>query len=110
MALDKVSDVFSFILFAALLSTAVSATLGTLGLLAGGEITISHAGTTWLVWWLGDGMGVLVISPFFLIAKPRLTHAFPTSASFTKTLEALTLVISLTLIGQAILGNPEVGR
>ena len=104
VALDKVSDVLLLILLAAIGSTIVGASYGTLGLIAGEEITFADFGLTWLAWWLGDGMGVLVISPV-LLAGFALTRTAPLFFSATKALEALILVVALTVVGQTIFGN-----
>jgi len=106
VALDKVSDVLLLILLAAFGSTIVGATFGTLGLIAGEEITFADFGLTWLAWWLGDGMGVLVISPV-LLAGFAMIRTAPRFFSATKALEALILVVALTVAGQTIFGNPK---
>ena len=106
VALDKVSDVLLLILLAAFGSTIVGASYGTLGLIVGEEITFADFGLTWLAWWLGDGMGVLVISPV-LLAGYAITHTAPLSFSAMKALEALILVVALTVAGHTIFGNPK---
>jgi signal transduction histidine kinase len=64
--LDRAQDVFKFWLFAATLSTLASATVGTLSLCLGGAANWSSYGSLWLTWWLGDGVGALVVAPVFL--------------------------------------------
>jgi len=61
VVLDKVSDVLKLVLIAALGSTIVGASFGTLGLYASGKIPVADFGLTWLTWWLGNGMGVIVV-------------------------------------------------
>lgn len=55
-----------FILVAALGSTMLSATIGALAVTAldPGAASIQ---STWLVWWLGDAMGVLIVAPPLLL-------------------------------------------
>ncbi len=103
--LDKVSDVLKLVLIAALGSTIVGASFGTLGLYAGGMIPVADFGLTWLTWWLGNGMGVIVISPVLLagFSKSWVTLLF----SSKKALEALVLIVALTVVGQTIFGSPE---
>ena len=105
-ALDRVSDVLLLILLAAFGSTIVGATFGTLGLIAGKEIAFADFGSTWLAWWLGDGMGVLVISPVLLTGF-TMTRTVPLFFSTTKALEALILVVTLTVVGQTIFGSSK---
>lgn len=55
-----------FILVAALLSTMASATIGTLVVAASGQAG-SALQSTWLVWWMGDAMGVVIVAPPILL-------------------------------------------
>ncbi len=55
-----------FILVAVLGSTMASATAGTLTVSAIGRLGNSMA-TTWLVWWMGDAMGVMIVAPPILL-------------------------------------------
>lgn len=47
-------------------ATAISATFGTVSMLAGGVVDASDAGTFWRTWWLGDTSGGLVVLPLML--------------------------------------------
>jgi signal transduction histidine kinase len=106
VALDKVSDVFSLVLLAAAVSPIIGASLGTLGLFMGGKIAVADFEQAWLAWWLGDGMGVLVISPVVLIGF-GMTRTIPALISSMKTLEAVVLIVALAAAGQAIFGNSK---
>ena len=106
VAFDKVSDVLMLVLLAAIGSTIVGASFGALGLFVGGEISVADFGLTWLTWWLGDGMGVLVISPV-LLAGFGMARAIPSLFSSNKALEAFLLIIALIVVGQTIFGNPK---
>ena len=106
VVLDKVSDVLKLVLIAALGSTIVGASFGTLGLYAGGKIPVADFGLTWLTWWLGNGMGVIVISPV-LLAGFGMARAIPSLFSSNKALEAFLLIIALIVVGQTIFGNPK---
>lgn len=61
--LDRPADVLS-LLVAALSGTTLSASLGTEMLDASHAIASSAFGSTWLVWWTGDTMGILLFAPF----------------------------------------------
>jgi len=68
---EQTADIVKFIILGALLSTAVSATVGTftLSLSSGGW---NHFVPVWLTWWLGDAMGALLIVPLVLsYSKPQ---------------------------------------
>jgi PAS domain S-box-containing protein len=71
-ALDRVRDIFMLVFFGAVASTAISATNGVTTLWLSGEIEGSHYGSEWLLWWVGDGMGDLIVASliFVLATKP----------------------------------------
>lgn len=69
--LDRLRDVFCLIFFAAILSTAVSASIGTLSLFFSGVVPAHNFGATWRAWWLGDALGDLVVTPMLLVWAGR---------------------------------------
>ena len=66
-ALDRVRDVLALILLAAVASTAVSATNGVTTLWLSGDVEGSDYASNWLLWWIGDGMGALIVAPLLLV-------------------------------------------
>src|SRR4051794_3630735 len=56
--------------------TAVSATIGSLSLLAGGVVTSGALPTVWRTWWLGDASGALVVVPLALAWWKRWAHTW----------------------------------
>lgn len=103
ITLDKTSDVLALGL-AAFVSTLLGSLLGTVGLLIGGDSATVDFTSTWLIWWLGDSIGILVISPFILavFAVNRGTRSLYSPA---KIFETLALIVALALIAQATFGN-----
>ena len=93
--LERLRDVFALIGFAALLSTAVSATIGVTSLCLSQVISWSSFGSAWLVWWMGDTLGDLIVAPLLLTwaAKPRL---YPRAWRID---EAAAFVLVLVIIG-----------
>jgi PAS domain S-box-containing protein len=69
---QRAGDVLKFVVFAAILSTAVSATIGNVCLCLSGSASWSSFGWLWLTWWSGDGVGALVVTPLILswVEKP----------------------------------------
>jgi len=68
---EQTADILKFIILGALLSTAISATVGslTLSMSSGGW---GQFGSIWLTWWLGDAMGALLIVPLVIsFSKPE---------------------------------------
>jgi signal transduction histidine kinase len=55
-----------FIIFGALLSTAVGATVGITGLYFGGAVPLSAFGRSWLEWWVPNVLSDLVLAPLIL--------------------------------------------
>jgi PAS domain S-box-containing protein len=74
-SLVRLRDALSLMVLGAAASTMISATLGVGILYAAGEQPYSGIGSAWLIYWLGDGTGVLLITPLVLTAvktaKPR---------------------------------------
>jgi signal transduction histidine kinase/integral membrane sensor domain MASE1/ActR/RegA family two-component response regulator len=69
---NRAIDVLRFVVFAAILSTALSATIGNLALCVSGSESWKDFGWLWLTWWSGDGVGALVVTPLILswVEKP----------------------------------------
>jgi len=65
-ALDRVRDVVALVLLGGVASMLVSATGGTTALAATGQLGRSGYGSTWLVWWVGDALGVVIFAPVIL--------------------------------------------
>jgi PAS domain S-box-containing protein len=97
LAFEHVADIFRFTLFA-LISTAISATLGTLTLEAGGLATWPAFSSIWLTWWLGDLGGALIITPLILIWWTH--HRLPFTLS--KIVHFLLCVFVLYLVTEII--------
>ena len=64
-AMDRIEQV-GRTLVAVGLATAISATVGTVSMLAGGVVDDADAGEFWRTWWLGDTSGGLVVVPLML--------------------------------------------
>ena len=70
--LPRLRSAFSFIVFGSFVSSVIAATLGTASLYATGHLPYSGIMSAWLIYWLGDATGVLLITPLAL-ACPTLT-------------------------------------
>jgi integral membrane sensor domain MASE1 len=76
-------------------STTLSASAGTTCLVASGAVPSMHFGSTWLVWWTGDAMGMLLVAP--LLWSLRRWHLRWT---WMRAIEALGLT---AILGGAVL-------
>jgi PAS domain S-box-containing protein len=65
---ESIKDLFIFIIFCGLVSTVISATIGVASfcLLRGDWAEVD---ALWLTWWLGDTLGILVVTPVILMMK-----------------------------------------
>ena len=93
-----------FILVAVLGATMASASAGTLTVSAIGRLGGSMA-TTWLVWWMGDAMGVMIVAPPILLWR-RIAAASFHWRSVLEILEfalaGLAIIAALLLIDKPI--------
>ena len=62
-SLERLRDVFGFIVSVVMLSTLVSPTIGLTSLYLGGHLDSGDFGVKWWTWWLKELMGVLVVTP-----------------------------------------------
>jgi signal transduction histidine kinase/CheY-like chemotaxis protein len=65
-AFERPQDVIKFAFFGALVSTAVSATIGSATLALSGLASWSDLGPIWSTWWLGDVGGALIFAPVLI--------------------------------------------
>ena len=63
---DSVGDVMIFIVYAAVLATLVSATIGSLSVCFSDARQWQRFWSLWLTWWMGDGFGALIVAPLLL--------------------------------------------
>jgi len=64
--IDRLRDATAIVFVGALLSMSISASVGTGVLVASGALPADELPGSWAVWWAGDAMGVLVVTPFVL--------------------------------------------
>jgi signal transduction histidine kinase len=69
---ESTRGAFQFIVWAALLSTCVSATIGVMSLCLGGFESWGRSGTVWLTWWLGDVVSNLIFAPLLIVWLARV--------------------------------------
>ncbi|MGH3082078.1 MAG: MASE1 domain-containing protein [Gaiellaceae bacterium] len=64
-ALDRVRDVLALIVLAAMVAPVIAATNGVTVLAL--TDTVESYGSEWLLWWVGDAMGALIVAPLILV-------------------------------------------
>jgi len=65
--ISRLKDVLALVFLSAFVSTAISATIGVMSLCIGGVQPWTAYGYLWLLWWLGDLGGALIIAPMLLV-------------------------------------------
>jgi len=71
---DRARDILKFAFLAATLSTVVSATIGVTSLSMGNFIQPKDFGRVWFIWWLGDTIGSILLTPLLVLwsINPRV--------------------------------------
>lgn len=100
---ERINDVLAFIALAAVMSTAVSALVGTTALLGGGLVRAAGYAAAFLKWWLGDMMGVLVVAPALF---GFLTYSNPVR-SMQRAVEACGLIAATLWVSYLIFGATQ---
>lgn len=63
---DSVGEVLTFVVYAAVLATLLSATVGSLSVCFAHPAEWDRFTSLWLTWWMGDGFGALIFAPLML--------------------------------------------
>ena len=101
-ALDRVDQVGGM-LVALATATAISATVGTVSMLAGGVIDTSEMLKFWRTWWLGDTSGGLVVLPLMLVWAPDSLVAWRR----IRTWEGALLIVTVAVLGVIAVSTDE---
>ena len=64
--LDRLKDVLGIVGLAALGSTLINSTIGSIVVCLTGLSSWSNFGTIWGTWWVGDAMGIVLVAPLLL--------------------------------------------
>jgi integral membrane sensor domain MASE1/anti-sigma regulatory factor (Ser/Thr protein kinase) len=92
--IDRLRDAIAIVL-GALLSMLLSASVGAGVLVASGALPASRFAASWAVWWTGDAMGVLVVTPF-LLSLGRRRHR--STATLRQRVEATVLFFLIAMV------------
>src|SRR5919108_634345 len=93
-ALTREREICTFLVLGGPFSCLINATIGTTTLWLGGKIPWALAPLSWWTWWVGDTIGVLIVTPLVLIwtAEPRqvwrqrrFSLALPLASAFALT-------------------------
>jgi PAS domain S-box-containing protein len=101
-SLSRLRDALGLIVFGALGSALVSASVGVSVLYATHVQAYSGLGSAWLIYWLGDSTGVLLVTPLVL-TFPRLLKSRP----WAGIAEFSALLLILTAVCFIVFANPS---
>lgn len=98
---ESIANIFKFIFFAAIVSTIVSATIGTTVLLLSNLTTVTNFWPVWLTWWLGDMGGNLIVAPFLVVwaTHPRVNISYKGILHFFLSLLGILLITEIVFSG-----------
>ncbi|MFE2751248.1 MASE1 domain-containing protein [Actinosynnema sp. NPDC059335] len=91
---DRARDAIALVLLGGFAGMVVSATIGSATLLVAGVIDGGLFWSTWVVWWTGDVLGVLVLVPIVLAFRRLRWRGHPAR----RWLEAAALLVSTTVV------------
>jgi len=104
-SLDRLVDVIGLIVLAAIGSTVISATIGVTSLTLAGLVAGDRVPRTWAAWWLGDGIGDLLVAPLLLTWLPTRDVAGRPSRRIEAAALAVTLLVAAVAIFEATRGG-----
>ena len=98
LALDRSRDAAALVVVV-VLTCGLSATAGTLSLRVGGVLSAAGYWTAWRTWWLGDGLGGLVVGPALLAA-----FTVPLRGRLRPRLELTVFLVVVAVSGLRLIG------
>jgi signal transduction histidine kinase len=107
-ALERVRDAVGLVVVAAL-SACVSASCGVANLALHGLVPWSAFGSTWSVWWVGDTMGILLVTPVLLTWVHRPIPRFQARRAIEGAAAFLTLAVVSVVVLWGEWGGLAVG-
>ena len=93
-AFFKARDVLRFFIFAGVLASALCAAFGVSLLCVGGFAKLADFSMLWSVWWVGDMLGVLFVTPFLVLLLGHRHH----SSGISEQIETAVLIAGLSVV------------
>lgn len=97
LSLDRLQDFFKLLLYGAILSTLISALTGPLSLLVLQQITSDRLAGIVLHWWMGNAIGIALLTPLIL-----LWYQSRTGYKHTDYFEILALFFLTIIMGEVV--------
>uniref|UniRef100_A0AAU2JK45 MASE1 domain-containing protein n=1 Tax=Streptomyces sp. NBC_00049 TaxID=2903617 RepID=A0AAU2JK45_9ACTN len=93
--LDRLRDVLALVFLGALAGMLISSTIGSGVLVLSGALDTGDFWPTWSIWWTGDAMGILVVTPFLLVLRKA---RWPVLAGLGRWFEAAALALGTVFV------------
>jgi signal transduction histidine kinase len=106
-AFSSAAGLVKFTALAALLSTTVSASIGVVSLLLGGQAAEVDSPAIWFTWWLGDAAGAVLVTPLIVL---WWTNRAWVGWTPRKAAEAVLLLASIAFVGSVTFFHPLLAR
>ena len=97
-SLDRLSDVLALVMIGGAGSMLVSATLGTTTLALSGQIAVGTFWSTWVAWWVGDAMGVILFAPLVLTLASIPPARSPAATRLPEALLCLVITSGVSVV------------
>jgi PAS domain S-box-containing protein len=104
--IDRLRDVLSLVVLVAVGATAISATVGVTSLCVGGVQPWTRFEDLWIVWWLGDAMGALLVAPLLLTWQRWRWSQW----SAARAAECAVLFVGLAVTARLVFGQADVDQ
>jgi PAS domain S-box-containing protein len=102
-SLPRLRDVLKLVTVAAALTTTLAASVGVTALTLAHTKAWSGYGSAWRIWWLGDAMGVLVVTPLLLTGRDLVSVC-----RGWRLVEGCVLFVAILVISAVIFGGAAV--
>ena len=105
---DRIRDVITFALVGVLLTSLITSTIGIIALTIGSAINGANGQDIWLEWFMGDAIGILVLSPLIML----WWNHYQITKNYRRWLEAAALVVCVIAISLFIFqpGSYRIGN
>jgi PAS domain S-box-containing protein len=98
-SLERLRDALALMILAAGAATTLSASVGAASLCAGGVHPWTAYGHLWWTWWIGDGLGALIVTPAILVWTHPAPVALPPRRREAALLVGASLVVAAAVFG-----------
>ncbi|MEW1844007.1 MASE1 domain-containing protein [Nonomuraea angiospora] len=101
--LDRLRDALALVFLGAFAGMLISPTVGAGSLVLAGGLRLGEFWPAWSVWWTGDAMGVLVVTPFLLAIR---TTRMPWNVHPLRWVEGAALLLGTLLVTLVATAGP----